>query len=199
MKVKIQTEDGFYETEVKEQLSLTELLETIDKLKEVYRFLSPLTKKKDDYWDDSNINYTIRDIKPRKKTTNSREWCDTREKAINIMKLHYSGTKEQKLEFANSINHDWNNIVKSIWGLQNRYKITPKDIGLERFERVNPNNFKKTYSLAQLGTLSWNHLQELAIQFNIPAQQISEFKSLDDKESLIVLLRQKMRQYENQK
>jgi hypothetical protein len=213
MKVKIQTEEGFYETEIKEQLSLTELLETIDRLKEVYRFLSPLTKKKDD-WDDSNINYAVRETAERK--TQKRDWCDTREKAVNIVKLHYTGTKEQKQEFANSIDHDWNDIVKSIWGLTRRYEIIPQDIGMNRFpgrgeqwqsnpalaekfvkDNSNP-NFKKTYSLSQLGALSWKQLQDLSIQFNISEQQINEFKSLDDTESLIVLLRQKMRQYENQ-
>ena len=67
------------------------------------------------------------------KRINTRTWCDTREKSVELMKLSYHGTNEEKQKKAQELGVAWNEIVKSFYGLKKRYNIIPQDVGLERF------------------------------------------------------------------
>lgn len=77
------------------------------------------------------ITFEHRKYKPRIKT--NRDWCNTREKVVSILKLHYSDDKKGKEKKAKEIGQDWDTIVKSFHGLKKRYNIQPKEVGLKFF------------------------------------------------------------------
>lgn len=88
------------------------------------------------------------------KPLQRREWCDSKEKVIKLLKIHYFGSKEDKNEIAKKIGLTWTNINKSFYNIKNRFNIQPKDIGLKRFptskELINKTNRKEVISSLKL-------------------------------------------------
>lgn len=72
---------------------------------------------------------------PRRRTAR-REFANTKEKAIKIIRLHYFGTKEKKLQFAKDNDTDWNQLVKSMHNLRKRFDIQPREVGLKGFPKT---------------------------------------------------------------
>jgi hypothetical protein len=82
----------------------------------------------------------------RKHRTNLRVWIDTREKAIDVMMLHYNLKTPQKEQLAKLLNESYANMSKSYRNLKLRYDIKPEEIGLTKF----PENKKGKRDLQRL-------------------------------------------------
>lgn len=235
VKILIQTDEGFYETEMKEKMSIEEFKEHLLKCEDIVRFLSPLTKKKDMWLDDGSDDEDnsegesfswdkLKDRPPRKykKRINlpghymPKQWSNTREKFVRAMKIYYTGTNEEKEQLYKEILAEVGNdnpqyIPDSIHRLKRRYKITPEEVGLVSFpgrgrqtrewkaELEQSKENKTSYGFSQLATFSWEKLRELSIEFGITPKEYDPFRANENKDDLIILLRQKMRQDENVK
>lgn len=125
MKIKLSDKET-YEIQLKDEITVQELNEILIKLNSLAKIFS-----KDIF---SLVNKEIREKRHyNTKRMNARTWCDTREKAVAVIKLHYSGNKENKLKFAQEVGESWNTIVKGMHGLKTRYDIKPQEVGLEHF------------------------------------------------------------------
>lgn len=56
-----------------------------------------------------------------------------RDETINMMKVNYFGDEKEKENYAKNIGIDWQEIAKDIWRLRNKFKITPQEVGLDKF------------------------------------------------------------------
>ena len=73
---------------------------------------------------------TARIYTKHKLKSNTRVWCDTREKTLDLMQYAYHGTKEDRLRVVEITGIPWNEIVKGFNGLKRRYNMQPQEIGL---------------------------------------------------------------------
>ena len=62
--------------------------------------------------------------------SNTRIWCNTREKTLDLMQYCYHGTLEDRKRIQGIANCEWNEIVKGFHGLKTRFNIKPQDVGL---------------------------------------------------------------------
>jgi hypothetical protein len=62
--------------------------------------------------------------------SNTRIWCDTKEKTLDLFQYAYHGTKEDRLRIVEITNTPWNEIVKGFYGLKVRWNIQPQEVGL---------------------------------------------------------------------
>lgn len=60
-------------------------------------------------------------------------YSTNRDEAIVLLRLHYLGTKEEKLAYAKKFNKDWNEILKSTSHIKDKFKITPQEVGIKFF------------------------------------------------------------------
>jgi hypothetical protein len=79
-----------------------------------------------------NPDYKNEVIKTKRTYTklNTRLWCDTREKTLDLMQYAYHGTKEDRIRIEEITGVTWNGIVKGFNGFKRRYNIQPQEIGL---------------------------------------------------------------------
>jgi hypothetical protein len=75
----------------------------------------------------------VNNIARIKRAMKRRDWCNTREKAIDVIKMHYHGTKEEKTKWSQKNNVIWNDAVKSMYALKNRYNIQASEVDMKRF------------------------------------------------------------------
>jgi hypothetical protein len=75
-----------------------------------------------------------------KRKSHKRDWCNNKEKVLKILKIHYLGNKNKKIEFAKKNDVDWNDVVRAVWGLRKKHNILPIDIGLKEFPKSNLNS-----------------------------------------------------------
>lgn len=69
-----------------------------------------------------------------KRKTNLRDWCNTKEKVLDLMQYAYHGTKEDRKRIVKITGEtNWDVITKSFFGLKNRYDIQPQEVGLTSF------------------------------------------------------------------
>ena len=84
------------------------------------------------------VSFTVDNgnIKKEEEETFSRrkpmQWKG-REDIINALKIHYFGSKAEKMEFAKDKETSWSNINKSFHGLRKRFNISPQEVGLQEF------------------------------------------------------------------
>lgn len=132
MKIKI-NEYAEYNIKIKDSLDQQEFFQFLDTLNQIAKMIKKdfLVDSDDMIQEDKKESPKIKSATPKK--LHKREYLDTKEKAIKILKLHYFGNKEKKNKFAEDNNTEWVTIVKGIHGLKNRYSILPKEIGLKSY------------------------------------------------------------------
>lgn len=81
------------------------------------------------------VSFTINEegnvITPPKKRKHMK-W-EGKTDVIDALKIHYFGTKAQKMQFAENKNASWETITKAIHELRRRFNINPQEIGLQEF------------------------------------------------------------------
>lgn len=146
MRIKINNEE-FYEFRLKDEMSIQELSEVLFKLNS----LSKIFSKDVFISNELDINDKIKHTKYTKKIKvapvmirrrqkhkkGSINYLLDRNKAVEVLKLHYHGTKEQKHAFAKKYNNDWNEMSKAFSNLRKKFNIPAEEIGLRYFPRKN--------------------------------------------------------------
>lgn len=132
----------------KEVLEPTEFIEFVERMNQLVRMI------KRDFVLDNTLNTELSAIEPtqvyakpkRKYTkngetirkTNTRDWCDTKEKVINILKIFYfTENKTDRIKQIEQLTNDKFVIVtKSFHGIKERYNIKPQDVGLKYYPKI---------------------------------------------------------------
>jgi Golgi nucleoside diphosphatase len=119
MKLKIKLSDKeLYEIELNDVMTIQELNETLGKLNSISKIFSKdvfsLVNK------SSNVEKVIR---RRYRISREREWCDTREKIVELLKIRYHGTAEQKDELLKKLGISWDALTKALYYLAKRNNI----------------------------------------------------------------------------
>lgn len=66
-----------------------------------------------------------------KRERHKRTWCNSREKALDLMQYVRHGTKEDKERIVNITKTKWKDLSKSFKGIRDRYNIKPEEIGIK--------------------------------------------------------------------
>lgn len=84
---------------------------------------------------DCGISFTIgkNDKEETKRLRRKPMKWNGRDDVIKALKIHYEGTKEEKLRFAKNKKTTWSNITKVIHNLRIKHDIKPKELGLKSF------------------------------------------------------------------
>jgi hypothetical protein len=60
-------------------------------------------------------------------------WTKDRDEAVKLLKLHYTGTKEEKLAYAKLHNVEWKLLVNRTFRFRKKWDIKPKELGIKQF------------------------------------------------------------------
>ena len=124
MKIKINEQES-YEIKLDEEYDLQEFIKVLER---IVKITQTITNEK---IEKVEINETDKTIIRRKKSI--LKWKE-RDEVIEALKIHYTGTKEEKLRFAEIKGKgevNWNTICKSFSALRKRWNVKPSEIGLE--------------------------------------------------------------------
>jgi len=128
-------ENESYEINISNEVNAEEflnLLERFENLSKLIKLNNPNQPKK--------LSNRPTTYKTRKKV-NTREWCDTREKVLDLMQYNYHGSKSDRERIKKICGQPWVEVQKSFYGLKKRYDIKPNEVGLNTWERNAPNKF----------------------------------------------------------
>jgi hypothetical protein len=139
MKIKLSDYEE-YVLRVKDSYEPDEFFEFVERLNQLSKmvrkdFVSDMNKE----ITNTNKNLVKEKIKGR---TKKRIWCDSKEKVIHYMKIHYFGNKEDQIKISKQIGVSWFEISKSFHGLKERYNIKPKDLNLKYFPNIRTNKIQ---------------------------------------------------------
>lgn len=163
MKIKI-NDNEVYEiklgdyTEHNKEVSAQEFLELLNRFENVVKLIK--LNSKEQTLDEIKPMKLPKFAKPKMITTtnkegriirrnNLREWCNTREKAIDVIQYGYHGTKEDKRRIANKIGKKWFDISRQFFSIIQRYNIKPQEVGVDKFgmdKKLIPNYTIKSYT-----------------------------------------------------
>jgi len=113
-------ENEVYEIKIPEQIEAIELFKIQDKFNNLAKLISI---------DIKNPN-PPKTYKIRKNRIN---WCDTKEKTLDVMQYYYHGTREDRERLSKIIGLNISNICKRFHALKKRFNIQPQEVGLVRF------------------------------------------------------------------
>lgn len=138
MKIKINEQES-YEIKFQDEMSLQELEEFSHRINQILKMnqmsvMGYVKKLGQPRHYNKSGKYTNEAKGLSRKVGNKREWCNTKEKALELLKLQYFGEKEDKEKKAKEVGYSsWVEINKALHGLKKRYKIQPKEVGLKAF------------------------------------------------------------------
>lgn len=123
MKIQI-NENESYEINLPDIITIKEFLYIVNKVSSIAQNNQELSSSK-----EAKRRY----VKSGKYCGAKYPWTQNRDKAVELVKLHYFGEKEKKEQIARSNNISWYDIVKSLHNLKKRFDIKPQEIGLREF------------------------------------------------------------------
>lgn len=123
MKIEINEKES-YNVEIPTTLSAQEFLALFERLNNIKKIV--ISNLNTNIF-DNNIHTKI--LKPRNRI----KLVSNRDDVIKLLKLHYFGSKEEKQNFAASVNRDWKKVRCCLTSYKRTYKIEPEEIGLKRF------------------------------------------------------------------
>ena len=93
-----------------------------------------------------NISFTIQKegeiiVPVKQKRRKGMKW--NKENVVKALKIHYFGSKAEKVQFAEDNQNSWENVMKSIHGLRTRYNIPPQEIGLQEYPTIKCRKIQK--------------------------------------------------------
>jgi hypothetical protein len=144
MKIKLNDKE-YFNIELDDEIDLDELNGILFRLNNVSKIFSKDVFKISKHSDNSNNNHNTDNnltatgrpkIKyKRKNEHNFRNPVNTKEKTIELLKLHYYGTDEEKEKFIKNINFysDWTIFSKRFFNLRKKFNIQPSEIGLNSY------------------------------------------------------------------
>lgn len=134
MKIKINEEETYENS--KEEYTIEELSSLIDNLKEISE-TPVLTKKKKagrpKLDEPTQGGFPVLSPRVKKKRRKQMVRWDDRDEVLKALRIHYHGTKGEKLAYARDKGMDWNQLMKGFSGLKKRYNVTPQEIGLQTY------------------------------------------------------------------
>ena len=166
MKIKI-NENETYEINISEEiLNAKQFQELLFRLNAINKILgrdilmSSITEKP---------TPKIKTYTNQRKPSKSRPWAKDREFVVDLIKLHYLGSKEMKEKKTREMNMTcWDEIVKAIHNLVMRHNITPAEIGIPFF----PVRYVEGKSIFDLREA----IKEKDLKYTSPTSNIQEDK-----------------------
>ena len=136
MQIEINSKGDFFNINVPDKVDTQELNELIFTLQGISKMFSRDVLKMVKNVDVKKIDTTTgKRTYKRRQHHNWKNPIDSREKAIELLKLHYYGTKEDRKQFISDFNFysTWDDLSKSFWTTRNKYKIMANEVGLFMF------------------------------------------------------------------
>ena len=128
MRIKI-NEEEVYEIKLKEEYDLPEFIKVLER---IVKITQTITNEKTE---KVETNETENKIKTHRGKS-ILKW-KYRDEVVEALTIHYTGTKEEKLRFAEKKGEgkvNWNTICKSFSALRKRWNVKPSEIGLAETE-----------------------------------------------------------------
>ena len=107
-------------------LDCDEFLGLLNRLKEIEKIISRVGYSSSEN-NQPHSNYV------KRRRSKKAGWIGNRDKVIELMKLMWFGSKEDKEKFAIVEGREWNDITKSIHYGKDKFNIKPQEVGLIRF------------------------------------------------------------------
>ena len=126
MKIKINEKESYEILIENEELDCDEFLGLLNRLKEIEKIILKIG-----YSNSENGQPQSKHV--RKKRSKKASWIGDRDKVVELMKLMWFGSKEDKEKFAIIEGREWNDIIKSIHYGKDKFDIKPEEVGLVRF------------------------------------------------------------------
>lgn len=120
-----------YEIKIPNEINAENFLELFNRFNSIIR----LIKINDSQVVNQKPNVEQITIYPKRisKKTNKRDWCNTREKSLDLLQYAYHGTVEDKNRICKIVGMEWFEIGKYFFALKKRFNIKPQEVGLFKF------------------------------------------------------------------
>ncbi len=138
MKIKLSKSES-YIIDFPEEVEAIEFLGIISRLNELKKLLTVSAPEITSDILLSNKNHRKRGAK--------RAFWRTRKDAINLLKLHYFGSKDDKEKLAKRWGMNWKDISSQMYNIRIKWNIAPEEIDLKKFPNLQETRYGQMYKL----------------------------------------------------